>query len=543
MLARRPMQARIGWAIVLALAVWTAAPLAVLAYHTIRHGGVLSGTDGALAGADQLFYMDSIRQSAQHILITDHFDLALGRPVFLSPLYLGAGLLWGAGVSIQATFWLLQLTAAVVLGMGVTVFVRQCLPTAGQQLAAAALGLFYLSPLVALLAFTGAISPLTRFDLTFPSGESMPAWQLWGYPHAAISAGLLAAAAAGAVALVGRRRRRPGLVAGTSVAALLVGWLHPWQGAELIVILGALLAYSRSRSTAGVLLLPMLSAVIPMAYEAVLIHTDAAWRLDSGQNAVGHVSLWMLLLALLPLLLVALAGLRARFAGATRLVLAVWPVAGLAVYFAASQFPYHALQGISIPLAVLAVAGWSELRGRRSVRNWRWAGASAAAIAVVAGIAFEADTFANSTGAGVAPYWLTAGERDALAYLDHAREPGGVFAGYYLGMAVPAYTGRRTWLGEYAWTPHFSRRVVLADDLLEGRLPSARARQLVERAGARFALEPCGSRESATRLLSSIAVGRRAFGCVTVYLLPAPGLGRRRAHVGVGPGSQRTNVR
>ncbi|MGI8864998.1 MAG: hypothetical protein ACR2JH_11495 [Solirubrobacteraceae bacterium] len=67
------------WELPLAVAAvligWAAIPLLWLAYGTIRHGGVMSGTAGALAGADQLFYMDSIRQSAEHLLITDHFDL------------------------------------------------------------------------------------------------------------------------------------------------------------------------------------------------------------------------------------------------------------------------------------------------------------------------------------------------------------------------------------------------------------------------------------------------------------------------------------
>ena len=42
-------------AIAVALA-WSFVPIALLVYHTLVHGGVLSGTDGPLAGADQQFY-------------------------------------------------------------------------------------------------------------------------------------------------------------------------------------------------------------------------------------------------------------------------------------------------------------------------------------------------------------------------------------------------------------------------------------------------------------------------------------------------------
>src|SRR5437660_139826 len=82
---------------------------------------------------------------------------------------------------------------------------------------------------------------------------------------------------------------------------------------------------------------------------------------------------------------------------------------------------------------------------------------------------------------------LTPGERDALSYLDRAPQRGGVFSDYYLGMAVPAFTGRRTWLGEWTWTPHFARRQALAEAVTQARMPAQAARALVARTGARFA--------------------------------------------------------
>ena len=54
----------------------------------------------------------------------------------------------------------------------------------------------------------------------------------------------------------------------------------------------------------------------------------------------------------------------------------VWPFAALAVYLApVGTFPYHAFQGMSIPLAVLAVQGvlsvWPRPRPGSSSRAWR----------------------------------------------------------------------------------------------------------------------------------------------------------------------------
>jgi hypothetical protein len=393
---------------------------------------------------------------------------------------------------------------------------------------------FYFSPLVPLLAWTGAVSGFRRFELDFPAGESMPAWQLWGYPHAAICTGLMAAALGGAAAIALRARGAP-TTAGwrkqlvwVSAAGLIIGWLHPWQGAELIAVLVVLVLYERSRPLARALAVPTIATALPIVYEAVLVRVDRAWRLDSMQNTAGHVPIWMLLLVLLPLATAAAAGLRAVPAGPLRVVAGAWPVAALAVYFGTSEFPYHALQGISIPLAVLAVAGWQRLRvpsGRgfalptRSGLAVRWLGTGLAALSVAAGAAYEAVTLHDSTRSGVAPYWLTPGERDALSYLDRAPQRGGVFSDYYLGMAVPAFTGRRTWLGEWTWTPHFARRQALADAVAQARMPAGAARALVAGTGARFALIDCDPGGQVRQLLGSVVIAERRFGCTRVYLL------------------------
>jgi hypothetical protein len=517
-LRRRPLSRGI-WLTALIAVVWAAVPLIVLGLHVLRHGGVLTGADGALAGADQMLYMDEIRQSAQHVLITDHFDLAIGRPVFVDPLLLITGLVWLAGVSIAATFWLLQLLAAPVLAAGTFAFVARCLSSTRARVLALVLGLFYLSPLVPLLVWTGAVTPFQHFALIFPAGEAMPAWQLWGYPHAAVCMGLLAASLAGACAVADGSDGRRRLVVGVSAAALIVGWLHPWQGATLIAVLTALAVRSRSRAVAQRLLIPILAAAAPMLYEAILARTDAAWRIESASSAVGHVPTWMLLVTVLPLGFVAMTGIRA-VPRPMRDALVAWPVAGLAIYFATSTFPYHALQGISIPLAVLAVAAFDRQADRmRRLRAVRWLGAGLATLCVAAGVSFEAVTFADSMRSSVASYWLGRGSRAALAYLDRSRERGGVFAAYHIGMAVPAFTGRRTWLGEWTWTPDFSRRQTLADELIGGRMAPVAARALVAAAGARFVLVECEPPHSLRSLLGPMVVSERRFGCASVYVL------------------------
>lgn len=523
------------------LLLWAAIPVFWVALEALRHGGIPSGTDGALAGADQLYYMDSIRQSGEHVLIGDNFAIALGQPVYLNPLYLLGGALWRLGIPIQVCLWLLQGLGAVALALGAARLAAAVLPGARARLAALGLGLFYLSPLVALPALSHAIGPLTRFELNFPAGESMPAWQLWGYPHSPISVAALAYVLCGLASLTrsapssgargsggspGARseppRARLALMCGASA---LLAWLHPWQGATLILVLGALALDRRAAVPLRALVASAVSAALPLGYEAILSRSDAAWRLDARQNAVGHVPLWMLLVALGPLVVGAVGGVRSVGVQPWRTILVAWPAAAVAVYLATNQFPYHALEGASLPLAVLAVAGWRGACRRLSAPRRRAAlGVGLAAILLGAGcgVAYEAVTFRDSLASGAAPYRLADGERRALAYLDRSPVAGGVLARYYLGMAVPAFTGRHTWVGEFTWTPDFARRVALADRLMSGAMNPAPARALVLGSGVRFLLADCQVRVPLTRLLGSAVGSVRHFGCATVYRVAAP---------------------
>jgi hypothetical protein len=522
-----------------ALLIWSAVPMVLLVYHTLAHGGVVSGADGPVPGADQLYYMDSIRQSGEHLLIGDRFDLSIGHDVFIEPLFLVGGLLWRAGLGLVASFWSLSLIAAPVLALGSVAVARRALVAGRERAVAVALGLFYMTPVVPLLASTGAARPLTRYELLLPAAESMPAWQLWGYPASALAIGSLCIALMGIVALASRTGPRGNgrLIAGVSAAACLTSWLHPWQGATFILVTAVLLlAPGQALRRSAALAVPALAAALPLAYEAILSHADRAWHIDSLQNSVGHDPVWMLLVALLPLALPALWGARAIAAGPLRTVLVAWPVVGVAVYFGSSQFAYHALQGISIPLAVLAVAGWRGLTesaravgrhgsspqplGRGPTRALL--ATAAVALLTVTAAAYELKSFRDSERSNAAPYWFTPGERAALAYLDGDRTPGGVLARDYLGMAVPAFTGRRTWVGEWTWTPDYSHRLALAEQLMRGQDSPAAARRLVTAIGARFVLTDCMAPAPLGKLLGSLVARRQSFDCAAVYELGLP---------------------
>jgi hypothetical protein len=459
--------------------------------------------------------MDELRQSGAHLLIGDDFAFGLGHAVFLDPFYLLGGVLWRLGLSVGAAFWALKLLAAPALAIAAVALACRLFASLASRLAVVALALFYFSPVNALLLWRTPFTGLSNYAHLVPASEANPAWQLWGQPHAALTIATLTAAILGSVSVALGNRSRALLLA-LCGSACITGWLHPWQGATFILVALALALVLRDRRVAITLAAPIVATAAPMIYEAVLAHTDAAWRVDSARNAVPHGQLWILLAALLPLALAAVAGVRNVPRGAWRVALVAWPCATVAVYFATSQFPDHALQGISLPLAVLAVAAWRSLI---TVRGSSVLGALAILAATVPGLAFEFKLFRDTEAAPATPYVLNSSEAAALNYLDHLHTPGGVLSREYLGAAVPAFTGRKTWVGQWTWTPDYNRRVALANQLVDGEMGASRARQFVAHTGAGFVLSDCRTRAPLRRLLGPLVESGRRFGCAAVYRL------------------------
>jgi hypothetical protein len=186
------------------------------------------------------------------------------------------------------------------------------------------------------------------------------------------------------------------------------------------------------------------------------------------------------------------------------------------VYFQPfGTFPFHALQGLTPPLVVLGVLALRAHLGDRPVRLLP--AAAAVVVLVLVGTAYRVANLADAVHVGRQPFTLTADERAALRDLDERDEPGGVLAPVYTGIAVPAYTGRETWIGAGSWTPDQPERAQAAEELFAGRLDAAAAEALVRRSGARFVLSDCHGRADIGAQLAGFTDPPRRFGCATVW--------------------------
>jgi hypothetical protein len=506
----RPLD-RAEAAVLAALAAMAFAVLAGLLLRVWLRGGLVTGADGFLV-ADPMQYLDWARQAGEHGLIENRHDLDDGPRVFLHPGLLLSGLLYrlGAGPAVAYLAW--KPVAVVTLFAGSLLFVRRTVPRTGDRRLALVLALFFCSPVAAIVGWGGLGDEGDKLAVDFITGELWTGSYLWGYLFTAIAVGLLP------LGLLAYEGGRVGLAA---AAGLLCAWLQPWQGATFALVLVAVevVAVRRGRragAAARDLAAPLAATAAPLVYYLLLSLLDPSWELAGRANDLPRWPWWVLVAGLAPLALPAAFAYRLPAPGSVDVALRAWPLAGLLVYFQpAGTFPFHALQGLSLPLAVLAVLALRSWLGERGLPLA--AAAAAVVVLCVVGTGYRVAELADAVHLGRQPFFLDASERAALRHLERESEPGGVLAPVYSGIVVPAYTGRETWIGAGSWTPRQPQRTEEAEALFGGRLDAAEAEALVRRSGARFLYSDCHGRADVTAVVEGFTEPPRRFGCAMVW--------------------------
>jgi len=487
------------------ISVWV---LTLDLWQVVVHGRAWTGTDG-LYLVDQMQYLAWIRDASAHVLASNLFVLRSTPADYFMPAVAISGGVSALGVAPWLALLLWKPVAVLAVFFAVRAYVRRTLAGLWARRAALVLGLFFGSFSV-IYGSWGVLDDL------------LPGLEAWGYPF-----GLLALAALVAALLAYDRSRAASRLTWTpGLLGAVASSLHPWQGELLILIVAGaeLMLWRGHRPTRRRLALPAVTAIataMPLAYYAILDRTDMSWRL--AREAGSHMfSFSAIALAIAPLALAAAFAYRWRprsfIAAATR----TWPIAALGLYELSATTlgvtPLHAFEGISMPLAILAVQAirqsrWQRLRFRRLIASLAIAAATLPATAYALNFA-RSDVAPNPGNAN----FIAGDERRALDYLAADREPGGVLTRFYLGSVVPGATGRRTWIGTCVWsTPHCLRRTALAEQLFGGSLGPRTARTFVLGTGARFVLADCRSRADLARLLAPIIRSVRRYGCARVY--------------------------
>jgi hypothetical protein len=506
--SRRRRLDRVEASTLVAFAAVSVFVLALDLWRVAFNGAVWTGTDGVYI-VDQLQYLAWIRDASHHFLVSNLFVLR-GTPAdYFQPAVVISGGLTALGIPVWLSLLLWKPVAVVAFFFAVRAYARRSVAGTWPRRTVLILALFFGS-----------------FTLVYGTwsvlGDLFPGFLSWGYVF-----GLMALAVM-VWALVayddargnGRRLWLPGALG--AVASLL----HPWNGELLIALVVAaelvMLAQRRyGRDQLRLTAATLIGTGIPLIYYAILGKADISWKL--AQLASKHAfSFWSIALAVTPLLVPAVFAYRIRpttfLAAATR----TWPLAAFGIFLLSGTSlgatPLHAFQGITIPLAVLAVEGL-RLLGWRRLRHPVLIGAAAVALFTIPATLKEL-SIAHSLAApthGNANF-ITHDERSALEYLEHDQQPGSVMTQPYLGTAVPGRTGRRTYVGDCLWSePNCLGLAQNARNLFNGSLTPAAARSFVLSSGARFVLADCDTTADMPKLLGPIVRSARGFGCAAVY--------------------------
>ena len=320
-------------------------------------------------------------------------------------------------------------------------------------------------------------------------------------------------------------------LAAAALVGLVVSWLQPWQGATYLIILctavpGYVLTRSDRREAvaraAWQVALVALVTALPLLYYWILSRSDPSWGLAGAANAFGRWPLWVTIVGVAPLALPALFAYRQRPRTLGDWMLRAWPPAALAVFYLPfGTFPFHAFQGLALPLAVLAMLAVRGWLGERPL-PLAWA-LPAVFLLVVPGTIYRVDGLREAVASERQAFFLEPGDRDALRWMESQPGPGGVLASNVDGAYVPAYTGREVWTGAGSWTPDREARTRDAERLLDGRLDPAAAAVLVKRSGARFVFASCRFQAPLEADLSRVVDGEpRRFGCARVWQVRRP---------------------
>ncbi len=485
------------------LAVFTAASFAVFAVGAVDaalHNRVFLGADGSYA-PDQLQYLAWSADAAHHGLSANLYAIGVGGHAFLHPVWLLTGLLHvDLRLSYPALLIVWKLVATAALFASVRAYARSLLDGNGVTVAIV-LALFMATPAY-LLAHSSSGTGLL-------SVETFAVYWLAGYFPIALA---VAAMVVFALAVASGR------TVTACAAGLAASWLHPWQGAELLVIAAGLVIWERRGSRR--LLAPVAATAAPLVYYAVLARADAGWKLAERASAAPFTSpgpLPILLALVVPALLMLPAYATAASTPAER-ILRLWPAAVAIVYVVSPAGAYHALGGLSIPASVLIVKGWPWLRGRLD----RWArrvAFAAVCLAVIAAPVAVIRRLAGLRSGGQADAQIARDDALALDWIARSRTSGGVLSTASLGAWVPAITDHATWVGHPIWSPDYPLRAAQAALLLSGgadRNPAA-VRAFVTSTRAVFVLEPCGRTAQLGPALGAAGWTAVRIGCATVY--------------------------
>ena len=294
----------------------------------------------------------------------------------------------------------------------------------------------------ALLAFSSGLGFLLRTQIDHPIDlvvpEAMLFLALGEAPHFVYCLLLLWAGATGFFVSWRDGWRLPSLAL---LCLFILWWEHPYDALTLSAIGGiAALFLPAWKDRARAILAVAAAAVLPAIYYRYL-YTLPAFAGWAAQNVLATPSVWSLLSAYAPLVLLAIPGAvsLSRTSGKkTLLFLCLWIGVQILLAYLPFTFQRRTLAGLQFPLAILAASGLAALRRPLLIAG--------CILLTAAGSVWSTRQQIQELRSVQMPFYLPQDYVDVFLWM-RTREPGVVLSGYVTGNFIPAWTGFPVYLG------------------------------------------------------------------------------------------------
>jgi hypothetical protein len=386
---------------------------------------------------------------------------------------------------------------------------------------------------------------LWGFDLIdFKMPEAHVFFTLATFPHFALGATLILASLLWALAYYRTGRIRHAILAG--VMCLLMGVVHPYNilvvGLTLALYLGRLwIRRGRPplREVLGTVAMVAIAApsYIYMIYVFNTNPVFASWAEQAGSPSP-HVLHYLIAYGPLLLLVIVGAPLLVRRGGNERWLPAIWMVATALLLYSPLKSQRRVVEGLQVPLSILASAGlcagilpWVrrsrpfQAIAHSGLPNYSEENLGRFIIALVLLFMVPSNLYILGSLSVTAlqspyPFFHEAGEEEAMEWLRAQTEPSQtVLAAYETGSYIPARAGNRVFVGYWAETKDYPRKMEMALRFFAGDTGDAWRRELLDEYGVAYIFHGPRERElgkydpASSGYLAPIFVN----GVVTIY--------------------------
>ena len=273
------------------------------------------------------------------------------------------------------------------------------------------------------------------------------------------------------------------------VGALLLSNLHTYDALPLVLVatIWAAWQWKSARESSWRAVAAIAGAAIPILYQIIVFRDSQEFRIKAlTLTEPPHVV--VILVAFLFLILLGAEGfLKLRDRTQARNLMVLWAVGTLVMVYAPLSFGRKMLEGLQIPLLMLAGVGLSTLR-----RPWLMC-------ALVAILAFSPLVTVNwilnnaannnSKRFPMPPIYLYESNVAALKYLDAQPQQGAVLCLPMTGGYLPRASGKYTYTGHWAETLDMKRKFPTTIRYFRNQMSPDEARQLFARNQIRWVLE------------------------------------------------------